>query len=171
MNARKIMATNLDYVPPDKVVESEPKKPESKGEPRKRKNEEISEEISKLSLQEPLYFIRTEFGVFYKLSPQRENNLKLTGKQDLCCYNRSMGICLVHDPSVRQVDGTNLTMGDVLFIHHGSPATIKRILDARDKAHAKMQLENREKRQRVEAMDCKDGPSEVPKGADEIKDC
>ena len=80
-----------------------------------------------------------------------------------------MGICLVHDPSVRQVDGTNLTVGDVLCIRHGSPATKKRILDARDNAHAKMQLENREKRQRVEAMDCKDGPSDVPKGADEAK--
>ena len=163
------MATNLDYVPPDKVVESEPKKPEPKGEPRKRKGEEISEEISKLSLQEPLYSIRTEFGIFYKLSPKKENELKLTGKQDLCCYNRSMEICLLHDPSVRQVDGTNVTLGDVLCIRHGTAETINRIMDARDKAHAKMKLENREKRQRMEAMGCNDGPSDVPKEADEAK--
>ena len=153
------MANNLDYIPPNEEVEAEPKKPESKGEPRKRKNEEVVEEISKLSLQEPIQIIRTEHGRFYKIGNMTPREMRLAGKQDLCCYNRNMGICLIHDPSVRQADATNLTMGDVLCIRHGSPSTVKRIIDARDKAYLKMQLENKEKRQKTEDMDCEEVPS------------
>ena len=168
----KKMATNLDYVSPDKKVEAEPRKPESKGEPRKRKCEEIAEGISQLQLQDSSHVIKTDYGKFYRLLvPLGERELRLIGKQDLCCFNKGMGICMVHDPSVRQPDATNLTMGDVLCIRHGSPGSIRKIIEARDKACLKMQLERGEKKPKTEDMDCDEIPSEIPKRADELKDC
>ena len=172
------MANNLDYVHPNEKVEAEPRKPEPNGETRKRRNEEVEEEISKLSIQEPIripiQIFRTEHGKFYKIGEMTPRETRLAGKSDLCVYNSNVGICLVHDPSRRQPDATTLTVGDVMCIRHKSPASIRRIIEARDKAYLQAQLENREKRQKLEDMDCDEVVVinfTTQKGADEKKDC